>query len=44
VNVPRNPECLVCGQKGRMASADALSLDDLVNLGNVTYEQDESGQ
>ena len=44
VNVPRNPECLVCGQAGRMASSDALTLDDLVNLGNVTYEQDESEQ
>jgi molybdopterin/thiamine biosynthesis adenylyltransferase len=43
VNVPRNPECLVCGHRAHPAeegSAD-VSLDDLVGLGHVIYEQDE---
>jgi len=43
VDVPRNPECLVCGRQARPAEEGtaAVSLDDLVGLGHVTYEQDE---
>jgi molybdopterin/thiamine biosynthesis adenylyltransferase len=44
VNVPRRPGCLVCGRRDHPAEegvAAGMSLDDLVGLGHVTYEQDE---
>jgi molybdopterin/thiamine biosynthesis adenylyltransferase len=43
VNVPRNPECLVCGHRAHPAEEGTagVSLDDLVGLGHVIYEQDE---
>lgn len=42
VNVPRNLKCLVCSQTRHDEGVADLSLDDLINLGNVTLEQDES--
>ncbi|MEW6578489.1 MAG: ThiF family adenylyltransferase [Chloroflexota bacterium] len=44
VSVPRNPQCLVCGSQQRASATDraALSLDDLINMGNVTLEADEN--
>lgn len=43
VRVPRNPDCLVCGHLHRPASDEQthVSLDELVNLGHVTLEQDK---
>jgi len=44
VNVPSNPQCLVCASQ-RRASAGAegsLSLDELMRLGHATSETDES--
>jgi molybdopterin/thiamine biosynthesis adenylyltransferase len=43
IEVPRNPKCLVCGHLHRESEAEAegMSLDDLIQLGNVSYEQDE---
>ncbi len=40
VDVARNPDCLVCGP-ARAAGEQSVSLDDLINLGHVSYEQDE---
>lgn len=43
INIPRNPDCLICGQRRREESeSSGLSLDDLINLGHASYEQDES--
>lgn len=44
VSVPRNPQCLVCSSQQRASAAErgALSLDDLISMGNVTLEADES--
>lgn len=43
INVPRNPECLVCSHLHRTDGADEqpVSLDELATLGNVTLEQDD---
>ena len=43
VNVPRNPECLVCGHLHRAAEAKAekLSLEELAGLGHVAFEDDD---
>jgi molybdopterin/thiamine biosynthesis adenylyltransferase len=43
VSVPRNPDCLVCGHLYRPAERQTgdVSLDDLADLGHVTFEQDE---
>ena len=43
VDVTRNPDCLVCGS-ARAAGEEAVSLDDLINLGHASYEQDEGGR
>ncbi len=42
ISVPRNPECLVCGHLHRQPGSDeaGVSLDELANLGNVSFEQD----
>lgn len=44
VSVPRNPQCLVCSSQQRLSTAEraALSLDDLINMGNVTLEADDN--
>lgn len=44
VSVPRNPRCLVCGSQQRLSTAEwaALSLDDLISMGNITLETDEN--
>ena len=44
ITVPRNPACLVCGHLHRPDSEHeaGVSLDELVNLGHVTFEQDEA--
>lgn len=43
VNVPRNPDCLVCGKMAREAEAESgeLSLDDLLQMGHATYENEQ---
>lgn len=47
VNVPRDPDCLVCGDKFRLADEDAsaVSLDDLMgdDGSGIIIEEDESG-
>jgi len=40
VSVPRNPACLVCGHRHRPEKHD-VTLDELANLGHVTFEHDE---
>jgi molybdopterin/thiamine biosynthesis adenylyltransferase len=44
INIPRNPDCLVCGHLHRSSDEkeSPVSLDDLAGLGHVTYEQDEN--
>ncbi|WP_119072477.1 HesA/MoeB/ThiF family protein [Aggregatilinea lenta] len=42
LTIPRNPDCLVCGSMYREQDSAQVSLDDLINLGQVSYEQDES--
>lgn len=44
INIPRNPDCLVCGHLHRSSEEkeSTVSLDDLVGQGHVSYEQDES--
>lgn len=42
LTIPRSPECLVCGPMYRQQDSAQVSLDDLINLGQVSYEQDEN--
>lgn len=44
VNVPRNPECLVCGHihQQPVTANEQISLDDLASLGNVMVEHDDN--
>ena len=42
LTIPRNPDCLVCGPLHRQQDSSQVSLDDLIGLGQVSYEQDES--
>ncbi len=44
INVPRNPECLVCGHLHRAEDAQVVSLDDLATMGNVMLEQDDESE
>lgn len=42
INVPRNPNCLVCGHLHRGEEDEpVVSLDDLASAGNVTLESDD---
>ena len=41
VSIPRDPDCLVCGQRHHVED-NSVSLDDLANLGNVTLEQEDN--
>lgn len=42
VNIARDPECLVCGD--RLHDAGAMSLDDLAAAGNVAIERDDAAR
>lgn len=44
VNIERNPDCLVCGDRMRLAddSAQRLSLDALADSSGVVFEEDEA--
>ncbi len=42
VNIARDPQCLVCGDK--LHDVDTMSLDDLAAAGNVAIEGDESAR
>ncbi|HML22810.1 MAG TPA: ThiF family adenylyltransferase [Aggregatilinea sp.] len=42
LTIPRNPDCLVCGPKHAQKDSAQVSLDDLISLGQVSYEQDEN--
>ncbi|MBN2472141.1 MAG: ThiF family adenylyltransferase [Anaerolineae bacterium] len=48
INIPRDPNCLECGQRGRLqdeeADTGALSLDELMSDSGIYYEEVEGNE